>query len=362
MGNKAGLLRKIPQQWPMPKRPKPIVFIGAGGIVRAAHLPTYRKAGFHNAGVYDKHLPTAEKTARDFRVPHVFRTLAEAARVSGVVFDVAVPATGILSVLKGLPNKAVVLIQKPLGVDLKSAKRILALCRTKKLTAAVNFQCRFSPNMMVLRDLLERGALGVLTDAEIRVNLFTPWGQWRFLEGIPRMEILYHSIHYLDLLRSLLGEPKDVYCRTYRNPRLSPRYRDAAHSAILNYGPSMRCALYVNHAFVYGPRHSMVQLKVEGMKGVAIANMQQKLNSARDAQGHDWLEVCFEDSKWMKVPLKGDWFFDAFQGPMANLQRYASGEDKVLRTRVEDATKTMTLVEALYLSARKPGTKIPQVI
>jgi len=106
----------------------------------------------------------------------------------------------------------------------------------------------------------------------------------------------------------------------------------------------------------------MVQLKVEGMKGVAIANMQQKLNSARDAQGHDWLEVCFEDSKWMKVPLKGDWFFDAFQGPMANLQRYASGEDKVLRTRVEDATKTMTLVEALYLSARKPGTKIPQVI
>ena len=87
------------------------------------------------------------------------------------------------------------------------------------------------------------------------------------------MEILYHSIHYLDLLRSFLGEPKDVYCRTYRNSRLSRNYSDAAHSAILNYGPWMRCSLYVNHAFDHGFRHSMVQLKMEGMKGAAVAHM-----------------------------------------------------------------------------------------
>jgi len=102
-------------------------------------------------------------------------------------------------------------------------------------------------------------------------------------------------------------------------------------------------------------------LKVEGVKGAAIANMQQKLNSPRDAQGHDWLELCLEGSQWQKVPLKGDWFFDAFQGPMANLQRYAPGEDKGLRTRVEDAARTMALVETLYLSSGKPGTKIPKI-
>ena len=352
---------KIPEQWPNPKRPRPIVFIGAGGIVRSCHIPAYRKAGFPIVGVYDLKPETAKQTARQFKIKKVFRSITEVAAIPNVVFDVAVPATSIPKVLKQLPAKASVLIQKPLGIDLKSAKSILALCRIQKLTAAVNFQCRFSPNMMVLKELIRRKALGTITDLEVRVNLFTPWGQWKFLEGIPRMEILYHSIHYLDLLRSLAGEPKDVYCRTYRNPRLSPRYQDAAHSAILNYGPWMRCALYVNHAFDHGNRHSMVQLKVEGTKGAAVAHMEQKLNSPERAKSHDRLEICLGGSKWQKVSLRGDWFPDAFQGPMANLQRYIAGEDKVLLTRVEDAAKTMALVEACYLSAGKPGTRLPKI-
>ncbi len=33
------------QHWPAPGSPKPIVIIGAGGIVRDAHLPAYRQAG-----------------------------------------------------------------------------------------------------------------------------------------------------------------------------------------------------------------------------------------------------------------------------------------------------------------------------
>lgn len=30
----------------LPDHPRPIVMIGAGGIVKDAHLPAYRKAGF----------------------------------------------------------------------------------------------------------------------------------------------------------------------------------------------------------------------------------------------------------------------------------------------------------------------------
>lgn len=37
----------------LPQSPRPIVLIGAGGIVRDAHLPAYAKAGFDVAGVYD---------------------------------------------------------------------------------------------------------------------------------------------------------------------------------------------------------------------------------------------------------------------------------------------------------------------
>ena len=38
---------------PVPKSPRPIVILGAGGIVRAAHLPAYAKAGFPVIAVAD---------------------------------------------------------------------------------------------------------------------------------------------------------------------------------------------------------------------------------------------------------------------------------------------------------------------
>ncbi|MFN3434125.1 MAG: gfo/Idh/MocA family oxidoreductase, partial [Sphingomonas sp.] len=59
------------------------------------------------------------------------------------------------------------------------------------------------------------------------------------------------------------------------------------------------------------------------------------------------------------VPLQGSWFPDAFIGPMANLQRFAAGEDTTLATGVEDAWHTMALVEAAYRSAGAASTPIP---
>jgi hypothetical protein len=58
------------------------------------------------------------------------------------------------------------------------------------------------------------------------------------------------------------------------------------------------------------------------------------------------------------VPLQGAWFPDAFVGRMANLQRFASGEDSDLISSVEDAWNTMALVEAAYKSSSLPATAL----
>ncbi len=65
-------------------------------------------------------------------------------------------------------------------------------------------------------------------------------------------------------------------------------------------------------------------------------------------------------SDWVNVPLKGAWFPDAFVGRMANLQRFASGEDEDLVSSVEDAWNTMALVEAAYQSSAAPATPLAQ--
>ena len=277
----------------------------------------------------------------------------------GVVFDVAIPPQNIASVLERLPYGAAVLIQKPMGRDLNDARRIVAICRERRLSAAVNFQLRFAPNMLAARGALERGVLGEVLDVEVRINLHTPWNYWAFLKGVPRLEVLMHSIHYLDLIRSLIGEPRGVYCKGVRHPAM-PDYSDTRTSIVLDYGDTIRCSLTMNHAHTFGGQHEMSQIKLEGRRGAAIAKMGVNLNYP--AGEPDTLEIASEDSKgWSEIALRGSWFLEAFEGPMSNLQRFVAGEDSKLVSGVEDAIRTMALVEACYESSARGATPIPSI-
>ncbi len=79
-----------------------------------------------------------------------------------VVYDLALPPDAILSVLPSLPDNAAVLIQKPMGRNLKMAKEIKDMCKQKNLTAAVNFQLRFSPMMLIAGQLIQQNTIGTL--------------------------------------------------------------------------------------------------------------------------------------------------------------------------------------------------------
>ena len=52
---------QIKQTVEKPQKPLPIVIIGAGGIVKDAHLPAYNIAGFDVQGVFDIDNQKAEK-------------------------------------------------------------------------------------------------------------------------------------------------------------------------------------------------------------------------------------------------------------------------------------------------------------
>ncbi len=352
-------IRDLRHSWPRPSAPKPIVVIGAGSIVRDAHLPIYQRLGFPVAGIFDVNPKASAERAAAFAIPRVFESIDEAASMRDVIFDVAIPPENIAAVLERLPSGAAVLIQKPLGRDLADARRIVAICRERKLRAAVNFQLRFAPNMLAVRDALDRGVFGDVLDVEVRINLHTPWNYWAFLKGVPRLEVLMHSIHYLDLIRSLIGEPRGVYCKGVRHPAM-PDYSDTRTSIVLDYGDTIRCSLTMNHAHTFGGRYGMSQLKIEGTRGAAIAKMGVNLNYP--AGEPDTLEIATEDSNgWEAITLRGSWFLEAFEGPMSNLQRSVACEDSNLVSSVEDALRTMAVVEACYESSAHGATPIPSV-
>src|SRR5260221_14646061 len=113
---------QLRQAWPRPTAPKPIVVIGAGSIVRDAHLPIYRRLGFPVAGIFDLQTHVARERAQQFSIPRVLDSFADAANVPGAIFDVAIPPQNIAAVLEQLPQGAAVLIQKPMGRDLADAR------------------------------------------------------------------------------------------------------------------------------------------------------------------------------------------------------------------------------------------------
>jgi predicted dehydrogenase len=345
------------QAWPRPASPRPIVIIGAGAIVRTAHLPAYARLNLPIAGLFDICRETAEQTAQQFGGLRVFRTVADACADRTVVFDVAVPGTAIAGVLEQLPDGAAVLMQKPMGEDLAGARRILDICRARRLTAAMNFQLRFSPNMMALANLVEANRLGDLTDIEVRVVDRQPWEQWTFLRSAPRLEVLYHSIHYLDAIRWIAGEPDGVMCRAIAHPRFKD-FRDTRSTIVLDYGHRVRCSLVLNHTHQQNDRHRESMLKVEGTNGAALLTLGVNLDYPSGPP--DRLEVAF-DGAWQAVTLRGSWFTEAFEGPMSNLQRFVAGEDTALVSPVADAIKTMALVEACYASSAAGATPVPAV-
>jgi len=352
-----------PSFLPLPRVPRPIVSIGAGGIVRDAHLPAYRLAGFPVAGVFDLDRARATKLAADFNVAQVFPSLAEAvARAPAQsVFDVAVPASALAAVLPELPDGAPVLIQKPFGEDLAAARSLLALCERKRLHAAVNFQLRTSPGVVAARRLIAEGAIGELHDLEVRVTVYTPWHLWTFLEGIPRVEILYHSIHYVDLIRSFLGEPAGVLAKTVRHPR-APKLAATRTTMALDYGDAVRATITANHGHNFGGDHQESYVKWEGTHGALKLRLGLLLDYPRGEP--DSLSVCTagpdaQPGPWQNVPLAGNWFPHAFIGPMASVMRFADGETTELPTRVADATRTMAVVEAAYESSARSATPIP---
>ncbi|MBT9330844.1 Gfo/Idh/MocA family protein [Paracidobacterium acidisoli] len=338
---------------PRPKQLRPIIVIGAGGIVRAAHLPAYAKGGYSVIGIMDEVPERAESLAAERGIPRAFRTLDEAIRFAppDTVFDVAVPASQLVHILPHFRDGSAILMQKPMGDNLAQAETIRDLCRSKHLTASVNFSLRYSPNNLAVRALAAAGLLGEIHDIEVQTSTYTPWQLWTFLAVAPRLEILYHSIHYFDLIRSWLGNPRAVSAKTVKSPQ-TPNLAPTKTVAILDYGDSTRVFVATNHSHNFGTAHQHSFVQWEGLNGAARMTMGLNLDyQSAKPDSAEYAPRGYSDPAWIPVPISGNNFPDGFIGTMGELQAYVEGSVSTLPTHFDDAYQTMALIEALYQSS-----------
>ena len=191
--------------------------------------------------------------------------------------------------LERVPVGSGVLIQKPMGGDLDQATEILKVCRDRKLVAAVNFQLRFAPMMLAVRDALDRKLLGRLVDVEAHLAIDTPWGLFAFLKGLPRVEIAVHSIHYLDLIRGFLGDPRGVHAKTIGHP--SSDMAQTRTTAILDYGDEVRSRDVDQSQPRLRPQHQVAEFRFDGTEGAAHAKLGLLLDYPRGEPDELWIRA-----------------------------------------------------------------------
>ena len=212
--------------------------------------------------------------------------------------------------------------------------------------------------MIALREAINKGMIGNITELEISLSVKTPWHLWPFLETLDNVEVPLHSIHYLDWIRSVLGNPNSVHCKSVKHPSV-PKLSDARSSIILEYDQDVRCCLSINHTHdtdIHGMKHSHAYARVEGLKGAAYIKFGLLLNYPKGEP--EEIEISTDGVSWTKVDNVGTWFPDAFIGTMSSLQRFAAGEDNELLHSVDNAYETMAVVYACLESNKAPGTKV----
>lgn len=352
---------------PIRRRDIPIGCVGAGFIMADVQLAAYAEAGFPVVAIASRTPARAAEVARRWGIGRVHdtpRALIEDPAVA--ILDIAFPPDqqpGLIRHALAQPHIRGILAQKPLAMDAREAARLAGEARAAGKVLSVNQNMRFDQSMRVLKQVMERGALGEPVLATIEMRAIPHWQD--FLAEYDRLTILNMGIHHLDVLRFLLGEVVGVSTTARRDPRTAFAHSDGITVSTL------RCAsgaLAVSMEDVWsGPREpgfvsdTYIKWRMEGTDGVAEGTIgwpdypdgspSTLRYASRTATGGQWVEP-----RWSTR-----WFPQAFAGVMEQLQ-YAVATGSAPLLDAADNVRTMALVDAAYRSLRERREVVPEEI
>jgi predicted dehydrogenase len=340
-----------------PKIDYGIAFIGCGGIVNYGHIPSYQASGFHLIGGYDRNPEAAEQTVQTHGLKKLYSSTDELlADPSVQIVDVAVvPAAQFEIVTNVIAAGKHLLCQKPFSIHYPDAVEMTKLARDAGIKMAVHQQFRWSSIIQATRALITEGWLGEILDVQVQVSIHTPWEMWPWIARQPRLEVLFHSIHYLDSLRYLFGDPRLVTSRHSRHPAQTIQ-GETKTLTIWEYDNGLQILIAICH-FDWSPALYSL-FRVLGTDGVIEGTI--GTNYDYPAGRNDALKFTsrIHPELDFSTILPGRWIPDAFYGPMASLMEAIQTGGEPL-TSAEDNLGTLRVVEAAYRSMREARSVNP---
>ena len=321
-------------------------------IMAECHLAAYKEAGFPVAAIASRTKAHAQTVADRWGIPKVHDTPeALIADPEVEILDLAYPPDqqpGLIREALKQPHIKGILAQKPLSLTLGEAIAIRDDVAATGKVLSVNQNMRYDQSMRVLKQILERGDLGEVVFAQIDMHAIPHWQT--FLEDYDRLTLANMSVHHLDVLRFLFGDPEEIYTATRTDPRTTFKHTDGITVSTLRF-PSGVLALSLEDVW-HGPREEgyeddqHINWRVDGTEGVAKGTIGWPTGTASTLT---YASTKATGGKWVSPTWETMWFPHAFIGVMEQLQHAVkTGEPPALT--VADNVKTVALIEAGYRS------------
>lgn len=332
------------------ERPRPrepgrlgIGVVGSGNIVENAHLPSYRSAGFRVVAITSRSEAHARRVAGATGIDRVHPSLDALLNDPEVdVVDVAVPPD--LQppvVMRATAAGKHVLAQKPLAVTLRDASALVDAARRAGVTLAVNQNGRWDPSINAARRLLAEGILGERLLASLTMHVTMPWQAYYKDPRYSRLMLLHMSVHHIDQMRLLFGDPARVWAYGRRTPGQEQFGETIAHYALLYDDGFVASGLDdgVDWSTDFG-----ITYRLQGTEGVMLGEIgwprltRSTLRTQRKGE-----------AKWTELEFSRMWFPDAFSATMGELL-CAIEEGREPSHSGRDNLGTMRAVMAAYRS------------
>jgi predicted dehydrogenase len=330
--------------------------IGSGFIMKDCQIPAYKSAGFHVSCIASRSKDKAKEVALNHNIPVVYDSIDEMLEHGDFdILDIAVPPEAqpeiIMKALEQSKKLRGILAQKPLAMDLLTAKNLVNACKQKSVTLAVNQNMRFDQSVRVAKSLLNSGKLGDIVLATIEMRAIPHWMPWA--KGLKSLSTFIMSIHHLDTFRYWLGNPNLVFASTTKDPRTKFSHTDGVNLYILEYDSGARASswddVWAGPAKEGAGEDIYIRWRIEGTLGMAKGTIGWPKYPEKIPSTLEFTTVG-DNGKWHSPVWNEVWFPDAFVGTMAQLLRAVelgiepeiSGDDNLL---------TIALCEAVMISA-----------
>jgi predicted dehydrogenase len=332
--------------------------IGAGFIMADVQLSAYATAHFPVVAIASRRAGRAAEVADRWKIPTVHQTPRQLIEDPNIeIVDIAFPPDQqpelIRHALKQEHVRAI-LAQKPLATDFETAKALVEEAAATTKVLSVNQNMRFDQSMRVLKQLLDENELGMPVLGTIEMRAIPHWQP--FLASYRRLTLLNMSIHHLDILRFLFGDPIEIYTAVRQDPRTEFEHTDGITVSTLKF-PSEVLAVTMEDVWS-GPRERgfdsdiYIKWRVEGLDGVAQGTIGWPDYPKGSPSTLRYCSRKTTNGHWVQPHWETRWFPHAFAGVMEQLQ-YALKTGSAPTVSASDNLKTMALVEAAYRSTQE---------